>query len=151
MRRISRIAAALMAAAFAAAAQAHEFKQGDLVVVHPHARPSAGRTGAAYFAVESKGAADRLVSAASPAAEKTELHSMTMEGNVMRMRQVEGIDVPAGGKAVLQSGGLHVMLIGLKAPLREGDKFPLTLTFAKAGKVEVEVIVEKPGAATGHH
>jgi copper(I)-binding protein len=151
MRRIPRIAAALMAAAIAVAAQAHEFKLGDLLVVHPHARPSAGRTGAAYFTVESRGAADRLVSAATPAAEKTELHSMTMEGNVMRMRQVEGVDVPAGGKAALEPGGLHVMLIGLKAPLKEGDKFPLTLTFAKAGKVDVEVIVEKPGAATGHH
>ena len=61
------------------------------------------------------------------------------------------VDVPAGGKTALEPGGLHVMLIGLKAPLKEGDKFPLTLTFAKAGKVDVEVIVEKPGAATGHH
>jgi len=151
MRHLVRCALAFAALAFAAAAQAQEYKLGDLLVVHPHARPSAGKTGAAYFTVESKGAADRLVSAASPAADKAELHSMTMEGSIMRMRPVEGIDVPAGGKAVLRSGGLHVMLFGLKAPLKEGDKFPLTLAFAKSGKVEIEVVVEKPGAAAGRH
>jgi len=151
MRELVRGVLALVALAVAAAAQAQDYKHGDLLVVRPHARPSAGKTGAAYFTVESRGAADRLVSAASPAAEKVELHSMTMDGTIMRMRQVEGIDVPAGGKAVLQSGGLHVMLFGLKAPLKEGDRFPLTLAFAKAGKIEVEVVVEKPGAAAGHH
>jgi copper(I)-binding protein len=75
---------------------------------------------------------------------------MKMDGSIMRMRQLPGIDLPAGGAVALQPGGNHIMLIGLKAPLKEGDKFPLTLTFAKSGKVEVEVIVEKPGAPARH-
>ncbi|MGQ0676644.1 MAG: copper chaperone PCu(A)C [Rhodospirillales bacterium] len=149
MRRVlfSALAAAI---AMFAAAQAQEYKQGDLVIVRPFARASAGKTGAAYLSVENGGAADRLVAAASPAAEKAELHSMTMDDAIMRMRRVDGIDIRAGAKTALEPGGLHVMLIGLKAPLKEGDSFPLTLVFARAGKIEVEVIVQKPGAAAGH-
>lgn len=147
-------AAALLALlCLAAASQAHEYKAGPLTIVHPFSRPSAGRTAGAYMTIENRGGeADRLIAAASPAAEKTELHTMTMDGNVMRMRAVEGIDLPAGGKVALQpGGGFHVMLIGLKNPLKEGDKVPLTLAFAKAGKVEMEAIVEKPGAKPDEH
>jgi copper(I)-binding protein len=67
------------------------------------------------------------------------------------MRPVEAIEVTPGAPIVLQPGGLHVMLIGLKAPLKEGERFPLTLTFERAGTIEVEVVVEKLGAMGPDH
>jgi copper(I)-binding protein len=69
----------------------------------------------------------------------------------MRMRQVSSIDVPAGGTVSLQPGGLHIMLIDLKEPLRQGETFPLTLTFAKAGKVAVDVPVKSPAEMGTEH
>jgi hypothetical protein len=70
-----------------------------------------------------------------------ELHTHTADGGVMRMRQVEAIDVTGGTTTQLRPGGLHIMLIGLKAPLKEGTRFPLTLKFEKAGEVALEVAV----------
>ena len=90
-------------------------------------------------------AADALVAAELPVAARAELHTHIKDGDVMRMRQVSSIDVPAGGTVNLQPGGLHIMLIDLKEPLRQGETFPLTLTFAKAGKVTVYVPVKSPG------
>ncbi len=153
MKKTLHMALATVAVAFAfiAAAEAHEYKQAGILIVHPYSRVSAGKTGAAYLSIENQGReADRLTGVASPAAEAAEIHEMKMDGAIMRMRQLPGIDLPAGGKTALEPGGNHIMLIGLKAPLKEGDKFPLTLTFAKAGKVEVEVIVQKLGAPAGH-
>jgi copper(I)-binding protein len=80
-----------------------------------------------------------------------ELHEMKMDGDVMRMRQVAAVDVPAGGSVALEPGGLHVMLLGLKAPLKEGDRFPMTLRFEKAGEVKVEVHVEAAGVGPARH
>src|SRR5690606_2912305 len=113
-----RLSAALSAALlFAAApgASAHDFTLGALKIDHPWARASAGpaRNGAAFFAVENSGPADRLVAASGDVAQRVELHTHRMEGNVMQMRQVEAVEVPAGGTAILQPGGFHVMLIGL--------------------------------------
>ena len=151
MKKILCFVLTLAAAALSVAARAQEFQHGGLLIVHPFARVSAGKTGAAYLSIENRGKdADRLTAAASPVAASVELHEMKMDGSIMRMRQLPGVDLPAGGTVALQPGGNHIMLIGLKAPLKEGDRFPLTLTFAKAGTVEVEVIVEKPGAPTGH-
>jgi copper(I)-binding protein len=83
------------------------------------------------------------------------LHTTIKEGDVMRMRQVQSIDVPAGGSTELRPGGLHVMLIGLAQPLVQGTKIPLTLSFERAGTVTVEVMVEaagapRPAAQRGH-
>ena len=116
-------------------------------VTNAWARATPGGTtiGAAYLTVLSA-TPDRLVAAASPVARKAELHMMSMSGGVMTMRPLDGIDLPAGRPVTFKPGGLHIMLMGLKAPLREGRSFPLTLTFAKAGKREVEVTVAKVGA-----
>src|SRR3546814_9738821 len=84
-----------------------------------------------------------LVATEGEVAERVELHTHTMDGNVMQMRRVEFVEIPAQGEAALQPGGIHIMLIGLKQPLREGERFPLTLTFEKAGAVTVEVAVER--------
>ena len=117
---------------------------------NPWARASAGahRTGAAYLTLVNHGdKVDRLVGASTPAAERAELHAHLHENGVMRMRQVEAIEVHPGEPAVLAPGGLHVMLMGLAKPLEEGARFPLTLRFEKAGEVTVQVAVLKAGAA----
>ncbi len=122
---------------------------GDIEVEHPFARASAGMAtvGAAFMTLKNDGdTPDTLVSASSPVAAKTELHTHIKDGDIMRMREVPSIEVPADGTTVLQPGGLHVMLIDLKAPLKEGETFPLTLTFANAGSMTVEVPVKSPGA-----
>ena len=138
------IAALVLGAA--AAAHAHSFKAGDIAIEHPYARVSApGQpNGGAYLQLKNTGSADRLLSASAAVSTSIELHSMQMEGDVMRMRQVDAIDVPTGQAVVLQPGGLHLMLVGLKSPLKAGERFPLTLRFEKAGEVKVEVVVEAP-------
>ena len=133
----------LPAAAFAADSGSH------IVVQNPWARASAAMSGngAAFMTITNDGTApDRLVSAASPVCEMAELHTHLMEGGVMKMRQIDGVDVDPGTPTVLQPGGLHIMLMQLKTPLKEGGSFPVTLTFAKAGAVTVDVKVLSPGA-----
>lgn len=129
-------------------ATAHEVKFADFTIEHPWARASAGpaRNSAAFMTIRNTGGTDRLIAAAGEVAERVELHTHIMDGDIMRMRQVEAVEVPAGGTATLQPGSIHVMLIGLTEPLKEGDRFPLTLTFEKAGKVTVEVAVEAVGS-----
>jgi copper(I)-binding protein len=146
---ISRIFAALFvlaAAAFAAApASAQEYKLGTLVIEHPWARPSAAETGAAYFVIHNKGdAADALLRVETDAARQAEIHDMMMDGTVMRMRKLDKLEIPAGKSVSVAPGGLHIMLIGLKAPLKAGDEFSARLVFEKAGSVDVSVQVQTP-------
>lgn len=144
-------AAAAILLATAGQAFAHDFTHGDLTIEHPHARviiPS--RPAAAFFTVRNKGEADRLLEASSPAFARVELHGHVMKDGVVRMFKKDGVEVPAGGAAPLQSGGDHVMLFDPARPLKVGDSFPLTLTFEKGGAVEVMVKVE-PLQATGGH
>jgi len=149
----SLVAAAVCAAA-ASGASAHDFKAGPLTIDHPYARATApGQpNGGGFLKLTNQGpTADKLIAATTARAGSTELHSMRMEGDVMRMRQVDAIEVPAGGSVELKPGGLHLMFIGLKAPLRNGDTFPVTLRFEKAGEVVVTVNVEAPQAAEPAH
>ncbi|PPE65595.1 copper chaperone PCu(A)C [Caldimonas caldifontis] len=144
-------------------AMAHDYRVGDLAIDHPWARATVPgqKAGGAFLKIENRGTtADRLLSAAAPAdrVASTELHSMRMEGNIMRMREVAAIDVPAGQTVALEPGGLHIMFMGLASPLKAGEKLPLVLTFEKAGTVTVEVQVEAVRAAPakghdagGHH
>jgi periplasmic copper chaperone A len=109
------------------------------------ATPGKAETGAAYLTIQAA-TPDRLIAVSTPVADKAEPHEMTMQGGVMRMRSLATIDLPAGQAVVLKPGATHIMLVGLKQPLRVGDSFPLTLEFEKAGKREVTVVVEKAGA-----
>jgi copper(I)-binding protein len=122
-------------------------QSSDLQVTNAWARatPGAAQTAAIYVTIVSP-TGDRLTGAATPAAQKAELHTMTMDGNVMKMRQVDGIDLPAGQTVTLKPGGYHIMLIGLAKPLTEGQSFPLTLTFEKAGTRDVTATVQKVGS-----
>jgi periplasmic copper chaperone A len=119
----------------------------DVQITNAWARatPAGAQTAAAYATVESP-AGDRLTGVSTPAAQKADIHEMTMDGSVMKMRQVDGIDLPAGKALALKPGGYHIMLTGLAKPLKEGDTFPLTLDFAKAGAKQVNVSVEKVGS-----
>jgi hypothetical protein len=106
---------------------------------------ASGGTSAAYMVIANTGGtADAVIKAESDVADNVELHTMTMEGDVMKMSPVEKIDVPANGKAELKPGGFHVMLIGLRHDLKEGEVVKITLTFQNSGKVEVEAPVRKP-------
>jgi len=109
------------------------------------ATPGKAENGVAFLTIQSP-TADRLVSASSPVAKKAELHTMSMQGMVMKMRPITGLDIPAGQPVTLKPGGEHIMLMGLNQPLHEGQSFPLTLDFEKAGPRTVTVTVEKAGA-----
>ena len=95
---------------------------------------------------------DRLMSASSPAAGAVQVHQMKMEGNIMRMRELDGpLEIKPGETVTLAPGGLHLMMLGLKEPLKQGENVPLTLVFEKAGKVDVELAVVAMGATPDHH
>lgn len=138
----------------AGTALAHGYKAGAIEIEHPWARATApsAPNGAAYLVLNGTGGgSDRLVSAATPVADKAELHTHLMDNGVMKMRPVDAIEVTPGSPTALQPGGLHIMLLGLKQPLVKGKAFPLTLTFEKAGPVTVQVDVEGAGAGTPSH
>jgi copper(I)-binding protein len=139
--------ASLVVGAAALCANAQEIKHGSLTIAQPYARPTVpGQTaGGGYLKLHNKGPADRLVSASTGVSNTVELHSMTMEGDVMRMRQLDAIEVPAGKTIELKPGGMHLMLMGLKAPLKVGDSFVLKLKFEKAGEVAVQAKVRAAG------
>jgi copper(I)-binding protein len=141
-RKLLAVAACLVVASTALA------QTGQLEVSNAWARatPAKAENGVAYLTIWAT-APDRLVSVSSPVAKKAELHTMEMAGMVMKMRPLAGLDIPAGQPVTLKPGGEHIMLMGLGGPLQEGQSFPLTLTFEKAGTREVSVAVEKPGAA----
>lgn len=156
---ILRTLPALAALLFSLPAFSHSADVGDLHIGHPWARPTVGPqpTGGAYLSIENRGKnPDALVRVTSPVAREVQVHTMQMEGNVMRMREADKLTVPAGGKVEMKPGdGYHLMLMGLKQPLKAGERIPLTLTFEKAGQVQVEAVVEEkpraaPAADAGH-
>ncbi len=153
--RFQSILGLVAAISFAVPVLAQDYKAGDLRIERPYARATAPKqpTGAAYVSIENTGkSTDKLKGASSPVAKKVELHTMSMAGNVMKMREVNAIEIPASGKLAMKPGdGYHLMLMGLKQPLKVGEKFPLTLDFEKAGKVEVSVTIEdKPAGEHAH-
>ena len=143
----------LVLAIAAGVSGAHDFSVGAVRIGHPYATPSIPGTtnGAAYFAsLENTGdAPDKLIRVVTPVAERVELHSMSVDAQgVMRMREVDGIALAPKARIQMKPGlGQHLMLIGLKAPLKEGSSFPMSLEFERAGRVEVTVNVQAPKAA----
>ena len=130
----------------ACAALAHDYKAGAIVINHPWARatPRGASVGAGYLTLTNTGtAADRLIAATAAAAGRVELHEMTMVDGIMRMRPVEdGIELKPGHKIEFKSGAFHLMLVDLKEPLQQGQRVKGTLTFEKAGAVDIEFAVE---------
>ena len=102
------------------------------------ATPGGTRTGAAYMTLMNNGAsADRLLSATTPVADQVQFHRETDDNGVSRMREVHNVELSPGGKIIFKPGEMHMMIVGLKQPLKEGQTFPLALQFEKAGHIDV--------------
>lgn len=125
---------------------AHDTVAGNLSIDHPYARPNLpNRPSAAYMAIKNDGeTADKLLSATSTSFGTIELHTVHEMDGVMKMMPIEAVDVPAGDTAVLEPGGMHLMLFDAKQRFKVGDEFEAQLTFEKAGAVTVTFKVEKP-------
>ncbi len=151
--RRALLAAALLAGlGLCAPALAREHPAGAIRVVDAWCPPTppGAPTAAGYLTISNQGhGADRLLGGSSPLAAQVQLHSMTMQGQVMRMRPVTGglAIAPGATLRVQPGGGMHLMLIGLKRPLKAGEHAAVTLDFAKAGPVRVEFIVRPQGEA----
>ena len=127
------------------------FSQVEIQGAWSRATPPGAKVAAGYMTLLNKSASpDRLIGASSPAAARVETHTMEMKGDVMRMREVKGYDVPAKGSFELKPGGAHLMLVDIKRPLKEGEKVPLVLRFEKAGEVKTELAVQGMGATKPH-
>ena len=107
----------------------------------------AGHIGVVYLTISDSGAPDKLIAAASPIATKADLHESFTDNGVAKMRDVAALPVTPGKPVTLAPGGYHIMLMGLKQPLKQGDTFPITLSFAKAGQLTATVTVQKPSVS----
>jgi len=160
MRIFSPFIGFLLAVNMLGAASAQEIKKGDLVISAPWSRatPAGSEVGAGYLVITNNGTgAERLVSFTTELSGQPEVHEMSNEGGVMKMRPLtKGLVIPAGGTVKLEPGGYHLMLLKLKKPLAAGQRYKATLVFEKAGPVEVEFEVRAMGAGQqknqgGHH
>jgi copper(I)-binding protein len=146
--------AAALSALVAGAATAHDYKAGALHIDHPVIRLAhpAARTGAGFLTIMNHGKqADRLVAVETAASTRADLHGTIRDGGVMKMRaQTGGVPIPAGGSVSFAPGGLHVMFIGLKAPVPDGSSIKARLRFERAGSVDVAFKAEKAASAPTH-
>lgn len=133
-------------------AMAQSAKVGQVSIEAPWARVTLqSRPAAAYMKIRNMGdAADSIVSASTPLAERVEMHTHTMTDGVMRMRQVDAIALPAKAHTELKPGGLHLMVFGLKRQIKKGEMIPIRLKLKHAGEVEVKAMVGTKPAAMDH-
>ena len=149
-------ASLLIGALFSAASlRAHEFTAGTLMIDHPWTRatPTGASTAAGYLKITNNGKeADTFIGGSVEGIGKVEVHEMSMDNNVMKMRHLEGgLEIKPGATVELKPGGYHLMMIGLKNGIKKGDMIKGTLSFAKAGAVAVEFEVEAMGASSVGH
>lgn len=148
-RLIKLISSIAFALAASVQANAQTSSSSPIAVERPWARatPGGAQTGAMYLTLINNGdSADQLLGATTSVADKVQFHSTTEENGMSRMREMQVVDVAPHARATFAPGGMHIMLVGLKQPLKEGQTLSLTLIFAKAGKVDVTVPVAKVGA-----
>jgi copper(I)-binding protein len=148
LKKLLLLAALLLPACYV---QAHEYAKGHLAIAHPWSMelPPNAPTVAAYFVISNNGTeADRLTGIDSPIAGSAQLHEHVSKDGLMKMQQVGSVEIPAGGAVTFAPMAYHVMLLDLKdrSKLTDGQSFPLTLHFEKAGDVPVEVMVQKQAA-----
>ena len=141
---LNRFLALLAAAMFAAPLAAQEYRLGDITITHPWSRPTfVGPVGVGYLSIVNKGkVADALIGASSPVAASVQIHQTITVDNMARMRPLSEVEIAPGATVNIEPGGIHLMLMGLKAPLQAGQSVPLTLEFRAAGKITVELSVE---------
>jgi copper(I)-binding protein len=148
MNRIVMVAAAMLG--FAAAASAAEYRLGPIKIEQPWSRatPKGATVAAGYLTITNNGTTpDRLVGGSAPFG-KFEIHEMAMDGNVMRMRELrDGIEIKPGATVEFKPGSYHLMFTGLVHPLAAGQRLKGTLTFEKAGTIEVEYLVQAAGSS----
>ena len=151
-----RIASLLTAATFAlltqcplALGQQQAPATMEITKAWSRATPAAAPVGAGYLALTNRGAeADRLIGGSTEIAARIEVHEMSMDNGVMKMRELpDGLEVKPGQTVEMKPGGHHLMLVGLKRGLREGERFKAQLVFARGGKAEVEFVVQGMGAS----
>jgi copper(I)-binding protein len=147
--------AALIAVMLACATviSAEDYAVGGLQIGNPWARatPSGATVGAGYLTITNKGKApDRLVGGAAAPAARFEIHNTVVEGGVAKMRPVTGLEIKPGETVELKPGGMHVMLLGLKQPLKQGQRIKGMLVFEQAGTVAIEFAVQAAGAPASH-
>jgi periplasmic copper chaperone A len=139
---------------FAGAVLAHSHEKGDIQVRHPWSRatPPGAKVGAGYMEIRNNGAQpDRLLSASTAAARRVEIHVTERDGEVIRMREVKALAIPARERFTLRPGAAHLMLVDLVQPLKKGDRFALTLRFERAGELKIELEVQDLGSRQPHH
>jgi copper(I)-binding protein len=145
MNTIFKIALTITLGLFVSCATAGTGSKGSITILAPYARATVpGQdVGAAYMVIENSGSAtDRLLGVKSGAASDIEMHITTTEQGVSRMKMVPSLEIPAQGRLELKPGGLHLMLMGLKAPLKAGTSVSMTLRFEHAGSLDVTVPVK---------
>lgn len=151
VRGLAVFSALSLAQVAAAPAQAADYDLGAIHISQPWSRatPKGASSGAAYMTITNKGTApDRVSCVSSDASAECQIHSMTMENGVMKMRPVEGgLEIKPGETVTLKPGGFHVMLVNLKNPLEQGKSVELTLKFEKAGTIKVDYPIAAIGAA----
>src|ERR1041385_82197 len=152
---MTRLLAALIFTALASAAQAQEYKLGSLVIDHPWTRatPKGAAVAGGYVKITNTGSTpDRLTGGSAEVSRKFEVHEMSMDGGVMKMRELkDGLEIPPGATVELKPGSYHIMMMNLSRPLAKGEKVKGSLTFEKAGKVDVEFAVEALGGMPAGH
>lgn len=145
------LVAGIVVPVLAAPLFAHNFAIGKIAIGHPWTRETAATqsVGGGFLTIRNGGkTADRLVSASSSVAKEVQIHTMSVDGGVMKMRPLkDGISIPAGQTVELKPGGLHIMFIGLKQPFKKGGQIPATLRFLKAGAVKVIFAVQPVGSS----
>jgi copper(I)-binding protein len=138
----------------AAPAFPHSHEKGDIQVRHPWSRatPPGATVAVGYMEIRNNGKQpDRLIAASTPVAKRVEMHITQREGEVMRMRQVQGFDIPARERVALRSGGSHLMLVDITQPLKTGERFPMRLRFERAGELDIELEVQEQGSRHPRH
>ncbi|NDH60174.1 MAG: copper chaperone PCu(A)C [Alphaproteobacteria bacterium] len=155
-RRLSLVfLAAALAVSDSAPGLAQDYKLGTLEISQPWTRatPATAQSAGGFLTVTNKGTTpDRLIAAQSSVSAKVEVHEMRMDGNVMKMRELEkGLEIAPGATVMLKPGSYHIMFMGLKAPIAKDSMVPVTLVFEKAGSIEVELKAAAIGAAAATH
>ncbi len=142
----SRIGLAFATTLFALPVSAHDYMQGALKIDHPWVRataPGAPVAGGFMTITNTGDETDRLVGGEAGFAKRVEMHEMSMDDGVMRMRELQGgIEIAPGETVTLKPGGLHIMFMKLSEPMTEGEKRPVTLTFENAGDISIDFAVE---------
>ena len=152
---MTRLAVALLFATLASAAHAQEYKAGALVIDHPWTRatPKSATVAGGYLKITNTGSTpDRLTGGSADVSRKFEVHEISMDGGVMKMRELKnGLEIPPGATVELKPGAYHIMMMNLAHPLSPGEKVKASLTFEKAGKVDVEFAVQAMGGMPAGH